>query len=136
MSVLVDSTIWSMAFRRKTVLAPEVTVLSQLIRHGKAQIIGPVRQEVLSGIRESNQFDRIRVQLAPFPDLQLSRAHYERAAEFSNLCRARGIQGSNTDFLICAVSDLNQLEIYTTDRDFQHFTRLLPIQLFKPPDVP
>jgi predicted nucleic acid-binding protein len=129
MSIIVDSPIWSLAFRRKLAVAPEVVVLADLVKFDEVHIIGAVRQEVLSGIRDQVYFERVREQLSPFPDLPLSTAHYERAAEFSNLCRVRGIQGSNTDFLICAVSDLDQMEVFTNDRDFEHFAKILPIRL-------
>jgi predicted nucleic acid-binding protein len=130
MSVLVDTSIWSLAFRRKTVASPEVAKLSELIQQNKARIIGAIRQEILSGIRDPARFEIIREQLTMYPDLSLSRVHYERAAEFNNLCRAKGIQGSPADFLICAVADLNQVEVFTTDRDFEHFSKLLPVKLF------
>ncbi len=92
-------------------------------------IIGPVRQEVLSGIREQAQFDRVRDRLRPFADLPLAAQHFERAAEFYNTCRTRGVQGSPTDFLICAVADMEGLRIFTADGDFQHYARHLPVDL-------
>ena len=60
MSVLVDSSVWSLAFRRKTVKSPEAIVLADLVARGEARIIGAVRQEVLTGIRDTVQFTRIR----------------------------------------------------------------------------
>ena len=67
--------------------------------------------------------------LRAFPDLEISRDDYEQAAAFHNVCRAKGIQGSNTDFLICAIASRNGFSIFTTDEDFTHFARLLPIAL-------
>jgi predicted nucleic acid-binding protein len=46
---------------------------------------------------------------------------YELAAEFFNICRSKGIQGSNTDFLICAVAHRRSYSILSTDNDFQNF---------------
>lgn len=129
MSVLVDTSIWSLAFRRRTVTGPEVQRLANLITRGDAVIIGPVRQEVLSGIRTSEQFLRVRQRLRAFPDHSVSEAHFEHAADFYNRCRARGVQGSNTDFLICAVAEMDQMPIFTADIDFQHFAKHLPIRL-------
>src|SRR5256885_387013 len=101
MSVLVDTPIWSLFFRRKTQTNAEIGQLRTLVEQGQAQIIGPIRQEVLSGIRTSEQFARVRDALHAFSDVPLAETHFERAAEFYNSCRSKGIQGSNTDFLIC-----------------------------------
>src|SRR5258706_11787557 len=130
MSVLVDTPIWSMMFRHKGPHGAEVGQLRDLVERGQAQLIGPVRQEILSGMRSSEQFARVQEGLRAFPDVPLRESHFERAAEFFNLCRSKGIQGSNTDFLICAVAELNRLEIFTTDRDFARFAEHLPIELF------
>jgi hypothetical protein len=46
---------------------------------------------------------------------------YERAVELFNLCLAKGVQGSNTDFLICAVAERNNCSFFITDKDFQLF---------------
>jgi hypothetical protein len=129
-TALVDSCVWSLAFRRKNILSPEVRRLEELILRDEAVIIGPIRQEVLSGIRTFPQFVSIRDRLRAFPDVPIAEHHFERAAEFYNTCRLRGIQGSNTDFLICAVADLHGLPILTTDRDFQNFVNYLPIRLY------
>jgi predicted nucleic acid-binding protein len=56
-------------------------------------------------------------------------ADYEAAAEMSNLCRSRGIQGSNTDFLICAVAKRLGASVYTLDRDFELFSSELAVTL-------
>jgi predicted nucleic acid-binding protein len=128
MSVLVDTPIWSSLFRRARTAAPEAATLRQLIEHGQAQIIGPVRQEVLSGIRTTEQFVRLRDALRSFLDIALNEAHFELAAEFFNACRSKGVQGSNTDFLICAVAHLEGMRILTTDNDFALYSRHLPIE--------
>jgi len=56
---------------------------------------------------------------------------YERAAELFNLARQKGIQGSNTDFLICAVAERYQMPIFSNDKDFLHFAKLFDISLHK-----
>jgi predicted nucleic acid-binding protein len=92
-------------------------------------LIGAVRQELLSGIRERAHFERVRDHLRAFPDVNVTRDDYEQAASFFNVCRTKGIQGSNTDFLICAIAARIGSSIFTTDADFTHFARLLPITL-------
>ena len=132
MKVLVDTPIWSAAFRRRAPIStPPVSTLRQLIEEGRAAIVGPIRQELLSGVRERPVFERLRNHLAAFPDEEIHRADYERAVEHFNRCRARGIQGSNTDFLLCAVAERHRLPIFTADADFTRFARVLPVALYK-----
>ena len=95
-----------------------------------AVMIGPVRQELLSGISDVNMFNRLKLNLSAFVDLPILTADYETAAEFFNSCRKHGIQGSHIDFLICAVAANHNLLIYTVDKDFQQYIRYLPIRLY------
>ena len=57
---------------------------------------------------------------------------FELAAHYYNLCRAEGVQGANTDFLICAAAVNHSCEILTADKDFGHFSKILPITLHQP----
>jgi predicted nucleic acid-binding protein len=130
MKILVDTSVWSLALRRaRTDFSPHVQELVQLIDDMRVQLIGPIRQEILSGIKTESQFVNVREQLRAFPDLPLIADDFEYAAELFNILRTKGIQGSNTDFLICAVSLRHSMPIYTTDNDFTLFTRHIPIKL-------
>lgn len=133
MRVLVDTSIWSLALRRGTSKEHElVRELHDLIRDVRVQIIGPIRQELLSGVKSQKQFEKLKSYLSAFPDLSLETSDYEKAAEFFNINRKRGIQGSNTDFLICSVAYHRDLEIFTTDKDFENFQQHIPIKLHLP----
>ena len=130
MNVIVDTSVWSYALRRRRSQEhPSVGVLQQLVVDGQVRILGCIRQEILSGIR-SPQFRLLRDQLRAFPDEVLESKDYERAAEFFNTCRQKGIQGSNTDFLICAVAVNRDYSILTADQDFREFQRVLGFKLF------
>ena len=130
MKVIVDTCIWSLALRRgSSSRSPIVVELENLIKDFKVQMIGPIRQEILSGIRSQSQFKKLKKRLASFQDLPILTKDYEKAAEFCNLCMSKGIQGSNTDFLICAVATRNKFSLYTTDKDFQLFSKHIPIKL-------
>jgi predicted nucleic acid-binding protein len=134
MKVLVDTSVWSLALRRrKPSVNAAVKELRSLIDEGRVAMIGVIRQELLSGVRTPGAFDRLRDNLRPFSDEQLETADFERAAEHVNTCRANGIQGSNTDFLICAVAERRNLPILTTDADFRRFAEVLPIALHGEP---
>ena len=131
MKVLVDTSVWSLALRRRRTTAadPVVEELRSLIDEGRVAIVGPIRQELLSGIQTSKTFERLREHLRGFEDEQIETVDFERAAEHFNTCRAKGVQGSNTDFLICAVAERRSLPILTPDADFNRFAALLPITL-------
>ena len=130
MKVLVDTAVWSLALRRRNSNRSVVTTrLAALVEKGLVAIIGPIRQELLSGVREQAQFERLREQLRAFPDTPITLEDYELAAAFYNECRGKGLQGSNTDFLICAAAVRNEYAIFTTDDDFVHFSQWLPIAL-------
>jgi len=133
MKVLVDTSVWSLALRRKNVKESREIVreLSQLISDSMVVMAGPVRQEVLSGISREEVFADLKVKLEPFDDLILTTRDYETAAEFHTTCRRNGIQGSHTDFLICAIASNRDLLIFTTDDDFTQYARFLPIRLYR-----
>jgi predicted nucleic acid-binding protein len=138
MNVLVDTPIWSLALRhkRRGLMASDqvlIRALADLVGYGRAQLIGPVRQEVLSGIREHAQFIRLRDALRLYEDTTLLTADFEEAARMSNDCRQRGITGSPVDFLLCAVAERHQWQIFTTDRDFDHYRRVIGLTLFSIP---
>jgi predicted nucleic acid-binding protein len=130
MKSLVDTSIWSLALRRSgTAEQPAIHELRSLIADRRVTIIGPIRQEVLSGIRQEAQFAKLQARLAAFPDLALETDDFVMAAKYFNQCRSIGIQGSNTDFLICAVAVRRECSIFTADKDFANFARCLPIVL-------
>ncbi len=136
MKVLVDTSVWSLALRRPKSAAMSaeqqaiVSALSDLMRDGRAVMIGAIRQELLCGIKTQAQFDALKSTLTAFDDVALTRQDYEKAAEAFNTCRTHGVQGSNTDFLICAVSINHQLPIFSIDNDFQMFRQWLPVRLY------
>jgi len=130
--VLVDTSVWSVALRKSGSSHPSArNALVTLIRHHGVAMIGPIRQEILSGISDQRQFSKLRGELSHFPDLEILQGDFEAAAECFNKCRSRGVQGSNTDFLICAVSLRHSFPILTTDRDFEKFAAVLGIELFE-----
>lgn len=137
MNVLVDTSVWALALRRRRApRSPETDELAELVNEGRVALLGPVRQELLSGIPDEGQYLRLRDHLRAFPDVALVAGDYEEAATFFNRCRARGLQGSNTDFLICAAAARRNLGILSTDADFRHFSKLLPIRLHAPRTIP
>ena len=130
MMVLVDTCVWSQVLRRQKVSEDHVArELQELICEMRVQMVGPVRQELLSGVRVKKQFLNLRDHLRAFPDLLLGAEDFETAAELFNRCRSKGVQGSNTDFLLCALSIRHDLAIFTVDEDFKQYAKHLPVRL-------
>jgi predicted nucleic acid-binding protein len=138
--VIVDAVIWSKVYRWKHLDKASqnlVDEMSVLIAGDWNVMLGAVRQEVLSGISERATFEAVKQKLSRFPDYLPQSEDYVLAAEFSNTCRTHGVQGSPTDFLICAVAARNSWEIFTEDNDFLSYRRHLPITLYQmTPPIP
>ena len=131
MKVIVDTSVWSLALRRPLQQNNSIAnKLRDLISDGRVILLGAVRQEILSGLKYQEQFDKLKNNLRAFPDLSLDLEDYELAADYFNICRRNGIQGANTDFLICATANRRNYAIFTTDKDFISFSRYLSIVMF------
>ena len=121
MKLLADTSVWSLALRRRrtaTLSGDEkrlVAVLSEAIRDGRVVMIGPIRQEILSGIKEQAQFVRLRTTLAAFRDEPIDTTDYEEAARGYNLCRTQGVQCGPVDMLICAVTARRKWSVLAND---------------------
>lgn len=132
--ILVDTPVWSLALRRKaanlsTSERRSTQLLYTLINEGQVQLLGAVRQELLSGLREESEFRRLRDYLRDFPDARVQTDDYEEAARASNECRRVGIAAFPVDMLICAVAMRHRWKIFTADQDFRHYQTALKIQL-------
>jgi len=135
MMVIVDTPVWSFALRRRDVDLSEQEFrltqgLDELVREGRVQLLGSIRQEILSGIREDTQFQRVRKHLRFFEDVMLATEDYEEAARMSNRCKSSGIASTAADMLICAVSDRRRWQIFSTDQDFVRYGRVLDLHLY------
>jgi predicted nucleic acid-binding protein len=137
MNVLVDTSVWSLALRRKTesLNATEIFIvadLSELVREGRARLMGLVRQELHSGIKTTEQYEKLRLHLRSFPDEPIDTSDYEEAAKAGNRCRGKGILVSTVDILICVVAIKREWAIFTTDPDFTNYVKVLPISIHMP----
>ena len=129
-----DTSVWSLVLRRKAhdLSAEEAEIareLTELIEAGRARLTGIVRHELLSGIKTSTQYEKLRLILRAYPDEAVNTDDFEAAAEAHNQCRARGILGSAVDFLICAIAMRRDWAILSTDPDFPQYAKVLPLKL-------
>jgi predicted nucleic acid-binding protein len=130
----VDTGIWAHFLRVKPLPGdPHVAEFRRLREGGFVVLIGPIRQEILSGAAPRERFEQLRQVLRAFPEIVLRAEDYERAAEFYNLCRSKGEQATNVDLLLCAVSARHRVAVYSLDGDFSRLAKLLPVTLHPHP---
>ena len=130
MKILVDTPIWSYAFRsKKPEFAEHVNTLIEIISNNNVVIIGAIKQEILSGYSDTNKFKKLKAKMESFENTAIVDEDYIQAAMFSNQCRIKGVQGSPIDFLICAVAFRLGIKIFTTDKDFFHYQKHIAIEL-------
>ncbi len=134
MNVLVDTSVWSLALRKNNKNNEQNNIIDkfkELIKDLKVKIIGPIRQEILSGIKDNDKYEELKEKLSYFPDESLLTEDYEEAAKYFNKCRSNGIQGSHIDYLICSLSVRKKYQIFTLDNDFINISRIINVKLYK-----
>lgn len=131
---LVDTSVWSLAYRRDTPPdVPQVAVLrSALVDGGYVAITGMVLLELLRGFIPARAQERIVTDLAALELIQPTRDDYVEAARLANSCRQAGVQLGSVDSLLAQLAIANDLELLTTDRDFENAAKVVPLQVWKP----
>ena len=130
--ILVDTSVWSLVLRKRVLCQKEENLklyLINLILNGRVIMIGPIRQEILSGISDLNTYMLLSHRLETFSDFEITTKDYETAAEYFNLCRKHGIQGSHIDYLICSVAVNNNFSILSLDKDFWNYKKYIGIDI-------
>lgn len=132
MNVIVDTCVWTRFLSRsRSPSDPAAIELARLIRADTVRMVGAIRQELLSGARPDERFAQLRDYLRFFANLPQDEDDDERAADFYNVCRRNGVQGTGTDLLICALAARHRLKIFSTDADFDFYCKCLPIKLHR-----
>jgi hypothetical protein len=133
--VLVDTSVWSLMLRRdpaslNVTERDIVRDLQDIVNDGRAQIIGPIRQELLSGVKSDKQFVVLKQKLSVFDDVELATRDYENAAIASNRCTRAGVATGSIDVLICATALDRQWQVFSSDKGFLQFQKVLKFQMF------
>ena len=135
--IVVDTSIWSLALRRRRKDLSESDkrhsfLLQQLIVEDLCLVLGPIRQELLSGIHDNARFDQLQDYLSGFPDVPCLPDDFYQAAKVRNQCEIGGVACAATDALICAQAIRANAAIYTADADFSRYAKCCDIQLATP----
>lgn len=120
MTLLVDTSVWSLALRRDAEAAePEVLRLKEALLGSEVVVTtGLVLQELLQGFSGPKAKTQIVERFAALPLLQPDRDDHIGAAALRNACRQAGIQLGTIDALLAQLCIRHELTLLTTDKDF------------------
>ena len=132
MALLVDTSVWSLLLRRDAPSdIPEVAELrASLSTRQLIVTTGLILQELLQGFVPPRIQAAITERFAPLRVLQPTRGDHVAAAELSNTCRAKGVQLETVDALIAQLCIAHDLTLLTTDDDFRHAARHIPLRVW------
>ena len=122
MSLLVDTSVWSLAFRRDAAaVAPEVQALVAALTGSEVVVTtGLVLQELLQGFTGPKAATDIVARFSALALIQPDRDDHIAAAGLRNKCRRAGVQLGTVDALIAQLCIRNDLTLLTCDQDFTH----------------
>lgn len=133
MTLFVDTSVWSLAFRRDAVSrAPEVAALRQALEGGHTVVTtGLILQELLQGFSGPRSRKEIVDRFSALPLLTADRQDHIDAAELRNRCRRSGVQIGTIDALLAQLCIRHGLTLLTTDKDFVHAASYCPLRIWK-----
>lgn len=134
MTTMVDTSVWSLLFRRdRPGIEPEAERLRAILAgEDIVTSVGVILQEVLQGVlpaasrtQLSDTFERLEL-------IEPERADYLAAADLHNHARSNGVQLGTVDALIAHMCIRHELTLLSADRDFAHLARHIPLRLWRP----
>ncbi len=130
MSLLVDTSVWSLAFRRDTAPnIPEVQALRHALEKGETVVsTGLIIQELLQGVVGAKSQQALLEHFSALPFISPTRSDHIDAAALRNHCRRNGVQLGTIDALIAQLCIRHGLTLLSTDADFQHAARFCPLR--------
>jgi predicted nucleic acid-binding protein len=133
LSLFVDTSVWSLAFRRDTPSrAGEVQALSRAIESGEAILAtGLVLQELLQGFSGPKARIQILDRFSAVPLIVPDREDHIHAAELRNGCRRSGIQIGTIDALLAQLCIRHDLTMLSADNDFRQLASQCALKLWK-----
>ena len=135
MTLLVDTSVWSLALRRDTTSSdPEIAALKDALSGTDVVVTtGLVLQELLQGFNGAKARDQIVGTFAALALIQPDREDHIGAAELRNTCRRSGVQVGTVDALIAQLCIRQGLTLLSTDQDFAHAARHTKLKLWSVP---
>ena len=136
MTLFVDTSVWSLAFRRdsRSSQDPPLEVMALRRALERAELLvttGIVLQELLQGFSGPNARGDIIDRFSALPLLVPNRQDHIEAADLRNRCRRAGVQIGTIDALLAQLCIHHGLTMLTTDQDFVHMASHCPLRLWK-----
>ena len=133
MTLLVDTSVWSLAFRRdRTSDVPQVHALHHALEGTEIVVTtGLVLQELLQGFAGPRARRDLIERFEALPLLAPGRQDHIDAADLRNRCRRAGVQIGTIDALLAQLCLRHELTLLTTDKDFFAAAALCPLRLWK-----
>ena len=120
MKILVDTSVWSHALRRKTKIQEKTEFLEELIENDEEiYLIGIILQEILTSIKKGKLFNEIKDTLKSYKIIEPKIEDYICAAELNTKLIKKGIQCTSIDILIAVICINYNLFLVTFDNDFK-----------------
>jgi predicted nucleic acid-binding protein len=132
-TLLVDTSVWSLALRRDSPAAcPEVGALEGALAHGEVVVTtGLILQELLQGFSGPKDRQQLIARFSALPLVPPDREDHVEAAALRNLCRRAGVQVGTIDALLAQLCMRHNLTLLTTDRDFFGIAQHSSLRLWK-----
>ena len=132
MTLLVDTSVWSLALRRdRPSDSPEVTALREALNGADSVVTtGLLMQELLQGFVGPKAKESIMERFSALPLIEPDRQDYIAAAEVHNLCRRSGVQIGTIDALLIQLCGRYDLTLLSSDKDFAHAAPYVPFKLW------
>lgn len=133
MTLLVDTSVWSLAFRRdQASTAPQVRALRNALEGDEIVVTtGLVLQELLQGFTGPRARKDLIERFAALPLVGPDRQDHIDAADLRNACRRAGVQLGTIDALLAQLCIRHELTLLTTDKDFAHAASHCRLRLWK-----
>ena len=132
MSLFVDTSVWSLAFRRdEPSTTPEVQALRRALEGGEIVVTtGLILQELLQGFAGPRARKDIVDRFAALPLLTPVRQDHIDAADLRNRCRRAGLQIGTIDALLAQLCIRHELTLLTADNDFRGVASHSPLRIW------
>jgi predicted nucleic acid-binding protein len=133
-TLLVDTSVWSLAFRRDAKsLTPQVAALQAALNGGESVVTtGLILQELLQGFSGARAHKELVQRFAALPLIVPDRGDYIDAAGLRNLCRRSGVQLGTIDALLAQLCIRHELTMLTTDNDFSLAAEHCALKAWRP----
>jgi predicted nucleic acid-binding protein len=133
LTLFVDTSVWSLAFRRDMPSSsPETAALTEALLNGQVILsTGLVLQELLQGFSGPRTRDALLSRFSAIPLLSPERDDHIRAAELRNECRRSGVQVGTVDALLAQLCIHHKVTMLSADDDFRHIARHSPLDVWR-----